>query len=166
MGKRQTFIVNGMRSRSPTAAEKRRPKGEQYRDKNGLSFSEYHHWLPPRVRDWPTPPIVKCDEGGEQAAFHDEFRSCWWCGVKQEYDFWTPGAVFTKVELHHLAAGSRGRSHERFLFVMLCSLCHERHVGEADLGRLLYLKWMYDPFGTDWVRTAIRLRRFLPELRP
>lgn len=152
--------------RRPLTSEQRRQRQEReaFPDRNGVPFALYHTWLPPRVSDWPLPPIVKDDKDDVQGQFHQEFRSCWWCGYPREFDFGTPGFAFKKVELHHLAGGSRGRSHERFLFTMLCSDCHDKHAGPDDLGFLLYLKWKHDPEGTDWPRTALRLRRFLPDL--
>lgn len=130
----------------------------EYRDRNGITFAEYKIGRPKLIADWPRTRRVKQDTG-QQAEFHLAYKGtpCWWCG---EFSFW-----FDRVhELHHLCAGSAGRSHERCLFTWLCRDCHREHVAADDFGRLLFLKWKYDPAGTDWVRTAIRYSRFLPEL--
>lgn len=126
-----------------------------YRDRWGLPFDEVRLWLPARVADWPTPPRVKVDRDGEMARFHAEFKGkqCWMCDD-------------VGMELHHLAGGRHGRTHERFVFTWLCKTCHENRVRVVDLGRLLHAKWLHDRDGLDWVRLAIRLGRHLPDLVP
>lgn len=114
-------------------------------------------WLPTRVSDWPHgSPRIKVDKTGEQGLFHQQFAGtvCWGCETAKGR------------ELHHLCAGSRGRSHERELFTFLCRDCHANDVGRDSLGRLLYAKWKYDQAECDWVRLAIRLGRHLPDLIP
>lgn len=62
-------------------------------------------------------------------------------------------------ELHHLAAGSKGRAHERELFTLLCSRCH-RNIAPGDLPKLLYAKWDRDRDNTDWEWLMLRHGRF------
>jgi len=138
---------------------------EKYRDRTGLPFEEYNLWLPPSIRDWPTPPRTKDDTAGEQRNFHIDFKysPCWWCGCDPPRHTWAGGEA-GHHQLHHLAGGMKGRSHDRYLFCWLCRICHEEHDGPEDLGHMLYLKWKYDGQNADWVRTAIRHGRFLPDL--
>lgn len=128
------------------------PKIETHKDSSGTPFDEYRLWLPPRVADWPTPPRTKTDTEELQAEFHREFagKKCWLCTEKGH-------------ELHHLGAGMKGRSHDRYLFTWLCRSCHA-NIRLDDLGRLLAAKWLHDRAHVDWVRTAIRLGRHLPDL--
>lgn len=130
---------------------------ERYRDRNGLAYDDYRLWLPPNVALWPTPPRVKEDTQGLQSAFHEKWAGseCWWCKAKPRTGH---------HELHHLAGGMKGRSHETYLFTWLCKTCHALRANPQDLGRILYLKWYYDREETDWCRTAIRHGRWLPDL--
>lgn len=120
-----------------------------YRDRRNIPFADYRQWLPSSVHDWATPERVTKDVERLQQRFHDRFmgKPCWWCGEDKIYE--RPVPHHKRHELHHLCAGSVGRSHETYLFTYLCGVwgndCHGRHV-------------------TDWADTAIRYGRFLPEL--
>ncbi len=130
-------------------------------DGQGVQFSEYHLWLPSQLCHWPTPPRVTKDSG-QQMEFKRQFTECWLCGVSRfKYKRVPP-----ILELHHLAAGTVGRSHERYLFISLCRSCHQERVGVDFLPHLLWAKWRFDQEGTDWVRTAIRIGKFLPTPEP
>lgn len=148
-----------LKRRRPIAAD-RRTKEEPYRDRRGLAFAEYHRWLPASTHDWPSPPRDRNDPRGLQAKFKAEHTTCWWCGRSK----YSPVRDPVPIDLHHLAEGSRGKANERELFASACRTCHERHVGEADLGRWLFLKWERDPEWCDWTWLALRLRKFLPPL--
>ena len=158
-----------LRRRRPTAAERRtKEERDQYRDRRGISFHHYHLWLPSSTHDWPSPPRRKDDDADAQGDFHRQFNNCWWCDRVQAPSWYVPDKrgfmTICKLELHHLAEGSRGKAQERELFTMLCSDCHDKHDNPDDLGRLLWLKWKMDPEWTDWTWLALRLRRFLPPL--
>ena len=142
-----------------------KPSKELYRDRRGIAYADRHLLLPARTDMWPAyPPRVTEDTAGAQQFFHGEFGRgvCWWCGRGLEWN--ARGEQIVKLELHHLAAGSRGRSHERELFCMADSECHANHVGKDKLGRWLYLKWKYDHEYTDWEFLTIRIGRHLPPL--
>ncbi len=134
---------------------------EKYRDRHGIAFDDYRNHLPDKASDFPRIPRVKKDVDGLQGIFHSEFRgtTCWWCGIADHRVVYP-----IKMELHHLFAGSVGKSHERELFTYLCHYCHENHVAKDDLGRLLFLKWKHDPEWVDWKLMAIRYHQFLPDL--
>lgn len=140
------------------------PKTEAYRDRRGIAFADRHLLLPARVDMWPKyPPRVKKDEAGLQHDFHGEFGrwACWLCGIGPE---WSPsGEQLIVLQLHHLAGGSRGRSHERELFTMLDARCHA-NITKADLGKLLWCKWKFDREWTDWEWLAVRHGHHLPAL--
>lgn len=153
-----------LKRRRPTAADRRTQEERgQYKDRNGIPFASYHTWLPSMISNWPTPKRVTEDKDDAQGDFHRDFDQCWWCGKREGWD--VRDGLWVHIELHHLCAGyGRGKSHERFLFAAACRECHDGHVAEADLGRWLFLKWKHDQSHCDWVFTALRLRRFLPDL--
>lgn len=132
---------------------------EQYRDRRGIAYADRHLLVPARVSDWPKyPKRVKHDKEKLQMAFHRDFvrTPCWICGNR--------GNRFNDIfALHHLAAGSRGRSHERELFTYLCETCH-KNVSPDDLGKLLWAKWQYDHEWCDWEFLTVRHGFHLPEL--
>lgn len=144
--------------RRKTAAKKKNVAAPRHLDRRGIAFEDRHLLVPPRMDQWPSyPPRVRDDNDKLQAAFHFEFavdRTCWLCGKKNHWD---------TFELHHMAAGSRGRSHERELFTYLCKPCHQ-NVTPADLGKLLWAKWKFDNAWTDWELLTIRHGWHLPDL--
>lgn len=132
---------------------------EQYRDRRGIAFADRHTLVAPRVADWPKyPPRVKDDKDKNQRWFHETINAkCWLCGK------WSTFSDSPGYQLHHMASGSRGRSHERELFTMLCVKCHVE-ITPADLGALLWAKWRYDNEYCDWELLTIRHGFHLPEL--
>jgi len=134
---------------------------EHYRDRRGIAYADRHTLVSLCAADWPKyPPRVRRDTHGEQRAFHGRFRvarCCWLCGVAQATD------CSRQHELHHLAAGSRGRSHERELFTYLCKECHQ-NITPDDLGKLLWAKWEFDHEYCDWEFLTIRHGHRLPDL--
>lgn len=137
----------------------RRKSETRHLDRRGFAFEDRHLLVTPRVADWPKyPKRVKKDEKAAQRQFHMDYggRHCWLCGYMNQNG---P----TRLELHHLAAGSRGRSHERELFTYLCRQCHEA-VSPDDLGKLLWAKWKHDRAWTDWELLTIRHGFHLPDL--
>jgi len=109
------------------------------------------------MADWPKfLPRVRVDKAGLQATFHQEFGEdrCWLCRKRPDWG--------DKHELHHLAAGSRGRSHERELFTMLCKTCH-KSISPDDLPRLLKAKWAFDHDHCDWEWLTLRHGFHLPD---
>jgi len=125
-----------------------------FQDRRGIPWEMRHTLLPTQTASWPVyPPRRAIDTSYLQAEFHAEFRfqQCWLCGHKHDDVF--------PLELHHLAAGSRGRSHERELFTMLCRLCHA-DVDADDLPKLLYAKWTFDRMWCDWEFLMVRHGNF------
>lgn len=135
---------------------------QSFKDRRGLAFKDAQYMLPADKEYWPKlPPRIKKDKTGAQAAFHKEYAGtpCWMCGA-------IPFGKMGQHQLHHLAAGSRGRSHERELFTYLCKNCHDNCVSPIYLGRLLYLKWKFDPEWVDYEWLTIRFGHILPDLAP
>lgn len=130
---------------------------ELYRDRRGLAFEDARLMLPARQEFWPQlPERSNKDPGGLQSLFHMEFDrdGCWLCGTKKG-----------KMDLHHLAAGSRGKAQERELFVLLCAAkCHP-NVNDSVLGKLVFAKFLHDPEWLDYEWLTIRMGRLL-ELEP
>lgn len=126
----------------------------EYRDRNGWTHGDIVLGMSARTADWPKIPRTTKDRDGLQSDFHREFagKPCWYCQSR------------VGSELHHLAAGSRGRSHERCLFAWACSECHRNNVGKDDLPVWLYGKWKFDPMYFDWLVLTIRFSEFLPEI--
>jgi len=145
-----------MKRRRPTAEQQRAE--ERYFDRRGIAYEDRRLLVTARVDTWPPYMArVKKDTEKLQAAFHRELASspCWLCGT-EVYDYVTGRTIAgKKKELHHLAAGSRGRSHERELFTLLCHDCHE-NVTYGDLPKLLWAKWKFDHAYCDWELLLIR----------
>lgn len=124
-----------------------RKPAEAFRDRRGIAYDLRTTLLPARMDQWPKyPPRVKADKDGTQRTFHEDFAGtpCWLCGDARE-----------RHELHHLAAGSRGRSMERELYVWLCATCH-REIEPGDLSVLLWAKWKWDHAHCDWELLMVR----------
>lgn len=126
------------------------PTGEEYRDSRGVAFGEVRFLLPASTHDWPT--ITRVDDPKVSDLMHRLFKTCWHCKRKP-------------VEAHHLCAGSAGKSDELTAIAILCPVCHgQRRETILPLGRILFLKWKFDRQHLDWVRVALLLRKFLPDL--
>ncbi len=129
---------------------KKRARVANYPDCHGIDFDEVRLHLPARVADWPT--VVRVKDPAICRAMHEWFRGCWNCG-------------WSRVEAHHIAGGTKGRSDEFCNIAMLCGACHPKaNTAELPMGRILYLKWKFDKPHTDWVRLSLLANRFLPDL--
>jgi hypothetical protein len=128
----------------------------EFQDRRGIPWEDRYLLLPSRTVDWP--PYTKRrkhDDDDLQGQFHRDFygRPCWLCG--------RTGRLLSgirhheQLQLHHLFAGSRGRSHERELFTYLCRQCHE-NANPSDYPTLLWAKWCFDSIHTDWELLTIR----------
>lgn len=123
---------------------------ELYRDCHGVAFSDVLYLIGDRDR-WPK--IRRVKNPAVCAFMHDQWFYCWNCGGTD------------KVEAHHEFAGSRGKSDELCAMIMLCRECHgDVHTTKLPLGRLLWLKWSFDPMHTDWIRCTLLRGSFLPDL--
>lgn len=133
---------------------------KKYRDCNNIPFSQYREHLPLKLFYWPRMNCVKSPALLRE--LHEEWDFCHNCSRKA-----APGVY---LHLHHIFGGMAGRSDERCNLICLHSTgpdqgCHaEAHGGSLPLGRVLYLKWLHDPTGVDWVRLAVLRGSFLPEL--
>ncbi len=119
-----------------------------HQDRRGIAWNDTRLLLPSQVALWPKyPPRRKEDDKRLQNQFHLEFRGspCWLCGDRQR-----------GKELHHLFAGSKGRSHERELFTWLCARPCHADVLPRDLSQLLWTKWKFDNAWCDWELLLIR----------
>ena len=133
---------------------------EAYRDSRQIAFSDYLDAMPAcRPGLWKYTNIKK-DLDNTCLEFHNDWAGhiCWMCGAN------TKSIDGHKHQLHHLMEGSRGKSYQRFLYVLACDHCHRNRVTEADLGRWLYLKWKHERHHTDWCDLAARYGRALPDL--
>jgi 5-methylcytosine-specific restriction endonuclease McrA len=137
-------------AKTRTARTKRLKEG--YADSHGIMFHEYRLWLPELASDWPSvrrvdsPHVLGCISRLE----------CWAC---RYISFTNP------CDLHHLVGGTKGRSDERCNLMPLCRECHDKaNTKELPLGRLMWLLWVHDRWGTDWVRLALLKRSHLPDL--
>lgn len=128
-------------------------------DGRGVAFVDYRSKLPARVRDWPFPDRPRCDEWLQTFVLRQD--RCQVCGRRGG----THG-----LHIHHIMAGTVGRSDEQTNLIRLCSDgpdqgCHaESHGGNLPLGLILWAKWRTDAAETDWVALALLHGRFLPEL--
>jgi hypothetical protein len=128
------------------------------RDRNGMTLAEAMKLLPPRVSDWEPANCIKLSAGRKwkmMNALHEEWKSCAICGRFEKYGVY--------IQIHHIA-----RSDERCCLVPLCfsfnrgAECHSS-VSTIGIARILGAKLAIDPEGTDFVRLALCLRRFLPD---
>jgi hypothetical protein len=93
---------------------------------------------------------------------HLLFGECWSCGWPACANFSTE---LRTIELHHVFAGTVGRSDEFTNCAMLCSDCHRKvNTPELPTGRILYLCWKFNRQHLSWVRMALLARHHLPDL--
>ena len=142
-----------MRRVSQRRREKIAGLTEQYADSCGIPFemSQLHGlYLPNKVSDWPK--MQRVTDAEVCKLFHWLWFACWFCEAGE-------------CQAHHMAAGSRGRSDELCLLVSACAKCHDQiHGGIIPIGRVLFVKWQMDRVHTNWVRTTLAFRRWLPDL--
>lgn len=140
-------------SRYPTPAQKR--EREQWADCHGIPFDEYRLWLPEKCSDWRQ--VVRVKNDSVERLMHEWHWTCW------NLDAWHP--AYSKVEAHHIAAGTKGRADEFTNIAMFCAECHSNvNTDRLPMGRVLYLKWKHDRAHVDWVRLALLHRKHLPDL--
>ena len=136
---------------------------ELYLDGDGVAFGQYRELLPARAADFPNPHRVKAPDVLE--AFCRRWDHCMVCGKG--------GAKIWRLELHHLCHGTVGRCDSATNLIRLCGpsvntgTCHsDAHGGVLRLGTILWVKWRLDAASVSWVRLALLLGRFLPDLEP
>ncbi len=125
-------------------------------DGRGVPFARYRELLPNLARNFPPANRVRDRDFGRRMYY--DWQWCQVCGALGRR-----GAI---LEIHHMFAGRHGKSDELCAVIMCCRECHERYgpQSEANVGLLLFRKWATDAVHTDWVRSAILRRRFLPDL--
>lgn len=144
-----------MRRTAKTRTARNKRLTERYADCHGITFDSYRYHLPSKVSDWQA--VVRVDDPQVCQDMHAWSSCCWNCRAADGYE--------RRLEAHHLCAGRHGRSDEYCAIVMLCRECHGNvNTPVLPFGRLLALKHKFDRPHTDWIRTALLARRFLPPL--
>jgi hypothetical protein len=124
---------------------------ERFIDGSGVGFNQYRGLLPPSVHDWPFPIRVRDKE--LMAQLHVEWDHCQVCGKRGGN------------EIHHVTAGSKGKSDERCCCISLCRFHHDWvKTKKLPQGLILWMMWKTNQPNTDWVRLALLSRHFLEDL--
>ena len=138
-----------MRRKGKVTAERNAERLASLADAKGATLQDIRITLGEDSTFWPRVPLVR--DPRVCPMFASVFPFCWVCGM-------------APAQVHHGAAGSRGkRDHMSLLF----ALCQEHHdiVNGPDLplAKLLALKYSYDFPHTDFEYMTLCWRYFLPD---